>query len=153
MAGMNRVFQGAATVDSVLRGNLIEKAAAAGLRSLFVGFETFSPENLKQSNKKQNLEKDYIKAVNRLHSLGVMVNGSFVFGLDEDSKDVFKQTVDWGARNAVATSTYHIRTPYPGTRLYRSMEQQGRLLHRQWDIYDTRQVVYRTVNLTAEELK
>jgi radical SAM superfamily enzyme YgiQ (UPF0313 family) len=40
MKGMNRVFQGAATVDSVLRGNLIEKAAEAGLRSLFVGFET-----------------------------------------------------------------------------------------------------------------
>ena len=67
MRGMNRVFQGAATIDSILRGNLIEKAAEAGLRSLFVGFETFNPENLKQSNKKQNLEKDYIKAVERLH--------------------------------------------------------------------------------------
>src|SRR6185295_11696573 len=62
MRGMRRLFQGAATVDSVLRGNLIEKAAAAGLRSLFVGFETFSAANLKQGNKKQNLEKDYIKA-------------------------------------------------------------------------------------------
>jgi len=74
MRGMNRVFQGASTVDAILRGNLIEKAAEAGLRSLFVGFETFSPENLKQSNKKQNLEKDYAKAVNRLHSLGIMIN-------------------------------------------------------------------------------
>jgi len=39
MRGMNRLFQGAATVDSILRENLIEKAADAGLRSLFVGFE------------------------------------------------------------------------------------------------------------------
>ena len=76
---MNRVFQGAATVDSILRGNLIEKAAEAGLRSVFVGFETFSEENLKQSNKKQNLKKDYELAVQRLHSLGIMINGSFVF--------------------------------------------------------------------------
>ena len=68
MTGMNRVFQSAATIDSILRGDLIEKAAAAGLRSLFVGFETFSPENLRQSNKKQNLQKDYKKAVQRLHS-------------------------------------------------------------------------------------
>ena len=58
MRGMNRVFQGAATVDSILRGNLIEKAAEAGLRSVFVGFETFSEGKLKQSNKKQNLKKD-----------------------------------------------------------------------------------------------
>jgi radical SAM superfamily enzyme YgiQ (UPF0313 family) len=98
MKGMNRVFQSAATVDSILRGNLIEKAAAAGLRSLFVGFETFSTENLKQSNKKQNLKKDYQNAVARLHSLGIMINGSFVFGLDDDDQDVFKRTVDWGVK-------------------------------------------------------
>ena len=114
MAGMNRVFQGAATVDSILRGNLIEKATEAGLRSLFVGFETFSTANLRQSNKKQNLKKDYVKAINRLHSLGIMINGSFVFGLDEDDKDVFKRTVDWGIDNAITTSTYHVLTPYPG---------------------------------------
>lgn len=153
MKGMNRVFQGAATVDSVLRGNLIEKAAEAGLRSLFVGFETFSPANLKQSNKKQNLEKDYVKAVNRLHSLGIMINGSFVFGLDEDDKDVFKRTVDWGVENSITTSTYHVLTPYPGTRLFKDMEQQGRILTKNWDLYDTRNVVYQTTNLTADELK
>lgn len=153
MKGINRVFQGAATVDSVLRGNLIEKAAEAGLRSLFVGFETFSPANLKQSNKKQNLEKDYDKAVNRLHSLGIMINGSFVFGLDEDDKDVFKRTVDWGVKNSITTSTYHVLTPYPGTRLFKDMEQQGRILTKNWDLYDTRNVVYQTTNLTADELK
>ena len=142
MRGMNRVFQGAATVDSILRGNLIEKAAEAGLRSLFVGFETFSPANLKQSNKKQNLEKDYVKAVNRLHSLGIMINGSFVFGLDEDDKDVFKRTVDWGVNNSLTTSTYHVLTPYPGTKLFKDMEQQGRILTRNWDLCDTRNVVY-----------
>ncbi|MBS1524023.1 MAG: B12-binding domain-containing radical SAM protein [Bacteroidetes bacterium] len=153
MKGMNRVFQGAATVDSILRGNLIEKAAEAGLRSLFVGFETFSPENLRQSNKKQNLEKDYTKAVNRLHSLGIMINGSFVFGLDEDDKDVFKRTVDWGVKNAITTSTYHILTPYPGTELFRQMEEQKRILHRNWDKYDTRTVVYQTKSMTADELE
>ncbi|MCC7245960.1 MAG: B12-binding domain-containing radical SAM protein [Saprospiraceae bacterium] len=153
MKGMNRVFQGAATVDSILRGNLIEKAAEAGLRSLFVGFETFSPENLRQSNKKQNLEKDYIQAVNRLHSLGIMINGSFVFGLDEDDPDVFKRTVEWGVKNAITTSTYHILTPYPGTKLFKTMEEQGRILTRNWDLYDTRNVVYQTKNLTAEQLK
>lgn len=153
MKGMNRVFQAAATIDSILHGNLIEKAANSGLRSLFVGFETFSPQNLKQSNKKQNMEKDYVKAVNRLHSLGVMINGSFVFGMDDDDKDVFKRTVDWGVKNAITTSTYHIQTPYPGTRLFKKMEVESRILTRNWDLYDTRHVVYKTNFLTAEELK
>ena len=150
---MNRVFQGASTVDAILRGNLIEQAASAGLRSIFVGFETFSPANLKQSNKKQNLQKDYIKAVRRLHSLGIMINGSFVFGLDDDDKDVFKRTVDWGVENSITTSTFHILTPYPGTGLFKDMERDGRILTNNWDMYDTRHVVYKTRNLTAEELE
>jgi radical SAM superfamily enzyme YgiQ (UPF0313 family) len=153
MKGMNRVFQSAGTVDSILRGSLIEKAAEAGLRSLFVGFETFSDANLKQSNKKQNLKKDYADAVNRLHSLGIMINGSFVFGLDEDDRDVFKRTVDWGVEHAITTSTYHILTPYPGTALYSDLQKQGRLLTDNWDLYDTRHVVYKTANLSAEELE
>ncbi len=153
MRGMGRVFQGAGTVDSILRGDLIEKAADAGLRSLFVGFETFSPENLKQSNKKQNLKQDYEKAVRRLHDLGIMINGSFVFGLDEDGPDVFERTVEWGVRNAITTSTYHILTPYPGTRLHADMQAQGRLTTEDWDRYDTRQVVYRPRNISAERLE
>ncbi len=153
MRGMNRVFQGAATVDSILQGDLIEKAAEAGLRSLFVGFETFSPINLQHSNKKQNLARDYAEAVNRLHAAGIMINGSFVFGLDDDGPDVFKRTVDWGIKHSITTSTYHVLTPYPGTRLFREMEQQGRILTRNWDLYDTRNVVYQAANLTAEELK
>lgn len=153
MRGMNRVFQGAATVDAILRGNLIEKAAEAGLRSVFVGFETFSEENLKQSNKKQNLKKDYELAVQRLHSLGIMINGSFVFGLDEDDNQVFSRTVDWAVKNAITTSTFHVLTPYPGTKLFQDFENQGRILTKNWDLYDTRNVVYQTKNISAEDLK
>lgn len=153
MQGMNRVFQGASTIDAILRGDLIEKAARSGLRSVFIGFETLNGKNLTQSNKLQNLNKDYQLAIQRLHDLGIMINGSFVFGLDCDTKDVFKETVDWAVKNALTTCTFHILTPYPGTRLYTYMEQEGRILHRQWDKYDTRQVVYKTVGLTADELK
>ena len=153
MRGMKRLFQGAATVDSVLRGNLIEEAAAAGLRSLFVGFESLSPKNLKSSNKKQNLGKDYAAVIKRMDDLGIMINGSFVFGMDDDDPDVFRRTVDWAVEQGITTATFHIQTPYPGTRLYKDMEKAGRILHRNWDLYDTRHVVYRTENLTEIELK
>ena len=153
MRGMGRLFQGAATVDSVLRGDLIERAAEAGLRSLFVGFETLSPANLRQSNKAQNLNRDYRAAVRRLDDLGIMINGSFVFGLDDDGPDVFRSTVDWALDNGLTTATFHILTPYPGTALYARMEAEGRLLTRDWDLYDTRHVVYRTRGMSEEELE
>lgn len=153
MKGMNRVFQGASTIDAILRGDLIESAAAAGMRSVFVGFETLSRNNLVQSNKRQNIGHNYEEAIRRLHSLGIMINGSFVFGLDDDDADVFKRTVDWAVKNSLTTCTFHILTPYPGTRLFKEMEARGRILHHNWDLYDTRQVVYKTAGLSAGELK
>lgn len=153
MKGMRRLFQGAATVDSILRGDLIERAAEAGLRSIFVGFETLAPENLRQSNKRQNLGRDYKAVAERLHSLGIMVNGSFVFGMDEDGEDVFRRTVAWAIEHGITTATFHIQTPYPGTRLYARMLREGRILTRDWNLYDTRHVVYRPAQLAPEALK
>ena len=153
MRGMGRLFQGAATVDSILRGDTIVRAAEAGLRSLFVGFETFSPANLRSSNKKQNLARDYAAVAKRLSDLGIMINGSFVFGMDDDGPDVFDRTVDWAVRHGITTATFHIQTPYPGTRLHEQMKAQGRLLTSNWDLYDTRHVVYQPHKLTAEQLK
>jgi len=153
MRGMRRLFQGAATVDSILRGNLIEWAAEAGLRSIFVGFETLTPANLASSNKRQNLGRDYSAVAKRLHDLGIMINGSFVFGMDDDGTDVFKRTVEWAVEHGITTATFHIQTPYPGTRLFARMEAEGRILTRDWDKYDTRHVVYRPARLHPVALK
>jgi radical SAM superfamily enzyme YgiQ (UPF0313 family) len=153
MRGMRRLFQGAATVDSVLRGDLIERAAEAGLRSLFVGFETLTPGNLVGSNKRQNLGRDYKAVTDRLHGLGVMINGSFVFGMDDDGEDVFRRTVGWAIEHGITTATFHIQTPYPGTRLFARMQADGRIVTRDWDRYDTRHVVYRPARLTPEALE
>jgi len=153
MKGMRRLFQGAATVDSILRGNTIERAAEAGLRSIFVGFETLAPENLRRSNKRQNLGRDYKAVTERLHSLGIMINGSFVFGMDDDGDDVFRRTVDWAVEQGVTTATFHIQTPYPGTQLHARMLREGRIVTNDWNLYDTRHVVYRPAQLTPEALK
>lgn len=153
MKGMNRLWQAAGTVQSVLAPGLLEKAVTAGLRSLFVGFETLSSANLREQGKSQNLGRDYGAAIRRLHELGVMINGSFVFGMDGDDATVFDRTVDWAVENGIETATFHILTPYPGTALYKRMAEAGRLLHSDWDRYDTRQVVFRPARLTPAELE
>jgi radical SAM superfamily enzyme YgiQ (UPF0313 family) len=153
MRGMGRLWQAAGTVASVLRPHLLEKAVACGLRSLFVGFETLDADNLRAQRKPQNLRHDYGEAIRRLHGLGVMVNGSFVFGMDEDDESVFARTVEWAVGQGIETATFHILTPYPGTVTFRQMEAQGRILHRDWDLYDTRHVVFRPARLRAEALE
>src|SRR5207244_3559971 len=121
--------------------------------SLFVGFETLTRGNLARSNKVQNLGRDYKAVTDRLHGLGIMINGSFVFGMDDDEPDVFRRTVDWAIEQGITTATFHIQTPYPGTKLFARMEQEGRIVSRDWDLYDTRHVVYRPARLEPDVLK
>jgi radical SAM superfamily enzyme YgiQ (UPF0313 family) len=153
MRGMNRLWQAAGTVQSVLKSGLLEKAVASGLRSLFVGFETLNPTNLVQQHKYQNLNRDYSAAIRRLHDLGVMVNASFVFGMDDDDESVFDRTVEWAIQQGIETATFHILTPYPSTALYKRMEAEGRLTSSNWDLYDTRHTVFKPKRLAPEALE
>jgi len=153
MVGMGKVFQGASTVQAILRPGLFEKAAKAGMRSCFVGFETLDETNLSEHDKYQNLNRDYGEAIKKVHDNGVMVNGSFVFGMDNDDESVFQRTVDWAVQNSIETATFHIMTPYPSTELYTRMVAEGRMLHSNWDLYDTRHVVYKPAKLSAEALE
>jgi radical SAM superfamily enzyme YgiQ (UPF0313 family) len=153
MRGMGRVWQAAGTVQSVLSAGLVEQAAMAGLRSLFVGFETLDPNNLREQHKIQNLNRDYSAAIRRLHNLGVMVNGSFVFGMDGDDESAFDRTVEWAISQGIETATFHILTPYPGTALHQRMAAAGRITTSNWDLYDTRHVVYRPAHLSPEALE
>jgi radical SAM superfamily enzyme YgiQ (UPF0313 family) len=153
MRGMGRLWQAAGTVNSILAPGLLEKAVACGLRSLFVGFETTSAVNLKEQRKYQNLSRDYGAAIRRLHGLGVMVNGSFVFGMDEDEESVFGRTVEWAIGQGIETATFHILTPYPSTALYHRMQAQHRILHSNWNLYDTRHAVFQPARLSPQALE
>jgi hypothetical protein len=153
MKGMGRLWQAAGTVQSVLAPGLIEKAAGVGLRSLFVGFETLSDANLRTQHKPQNRGRDYAAAVRRLHDLGVMVNASFVFGMDDDDGDVFDRTVEWAVTQGIETATFHILTPYPGTALHRWLVAERRILSRDWDRYDTRHAVFQPAQMSPAVLE
>jgi radical SAM superfamily enzyme YgiQ (UPF0313 family) len=153
MRGMGRLWQAAGTVNAVLAPELLERAVDAGLRSLFVGFETLTEANLVEQRKYQNLRQDYQAAIRRLHQLGVMINGSFVFGMDGDDASVFQRTVDWAVEQGIETATFHILTPYPGTALYNRIAAQGRLTTADWERYDTRHAVFQPARMTGEELE
>ncbi|RPI54471.1 MAG: radical SAM protein [Acidobacteria bacterium] len=153
MRGMGRLWQAAGTVNAVLAPGLLEQAVDAGLRSLFVGFETLNPDNLVEQRKYQNMRRDYAATIRRLHDAGVMINGSFVFGMDGDDASVFARTVEWAIEQGIETATFHILTPYPGTGLYKRMSDQGRIATHDWDLYDTRHAVFRPARMTGAELE
>jgi radical SAM superfamily enzyme YgiQ (UPF0313 family) len=153
MRGMGRLWQAAGTVNAVLAPGLLERAVNAGLRSLFVGFESLSSANLLEQHKLQNLRQDFAQAIRRLHSLGVMINGSFVFGMDADDESVFERTVEWAIAHGIETATFHVLTPYPGTALHQRLTEQGRVTSQNWDLYDTRHAVFQPARMSAAALE
>lgn len=113
----------------------------------------FDGANLAERRKNQNIGTDYAAAVRRLHDAGVMVNASFVFGLDQDGPDVFDRTVQWAVEQGIETATFHIMTPYPSTGLWKQLESEDHIVHRDWDLYDTRHLVYRPKGMTPRQLE
>jgi radical SAM superfamily enzyme YgiQ (UPF0313 family) len=162
MRGMGRLWQAAGTVQAIRNHKLLEKAVESGLRSLFIGFETLNRINLQDQHKYQNLSGAkpglmarpiYDDVVKRLHSLGVMINASFVFGMDQDDETVFGRTVEWAIGQGIETATFHILTPYPGTTLHQRLTEQGRITSQNWDLYDTRHVVFQPNGMSPETLE
>jgi radical SAM superfamily enzyme YgiQ (UPF0313 family) len=150
---LNKIWSAAVSIDVTDDPALIRLMALAGCTGVFVGFESLTDENLADARKKTPKAGDYARRVRMLHDNGIQVNGSFVLGFDHDRKDVFTRTASWVEENRLECATFHILTPYPATPLFRQMEAEGRLLHRDWSLYDTAHAVFRPRNMSPEELE
>jgi radical SAM superfamily enzyme YgiQ (UPF0313 family) len=130
-----------------------ELAARSGCRGLLLGFESVVPETLRLMGKGGlNQPLDYYQAVKKLHHSGIAINGCFVFGHDGDDPDVFQRTVEFVNRAGIDLPRFAIATPFPNTALYHSLKRQGRLLHENWDYYDTQHVVFQPQGMTTDQL-
>lgn len=152
LAPLGRIWSAAVTIDVTDDPRLVREMALAGCTGVFVGLETLNDTNLAEARKRTPPAADYARRVGILHDNGIQVNGSFVLGFDHDGPDVFDRTVAWIEANRLECATFHVLTPYPGTPLFRRMEAEGRLLHRDWSLYDTAHVVFRPARMTAEQL-
>jgi radical SAM superfamily enzyme YgiQ (UPF0313 family) len=150
---LNKIWSAAVSIDVTDDPSLIRTMALGGCTGVFVGFESLTDENLADARKKTPKAGDYARRVRMLHDNGIQVNGSFVLGFDHDRKDVFTRTADWVEENRMECATFHILTPYPATPLFRQMDAEGRLLHRDWSLYDTAHAVFRPRHMSPEELE
>jgi radical SAM superfamily enzyme YgiQ (UPF0313 family) len=150
---LNKIWSAAVSIDVTDDPTLIREMALAGCTGVFVGFESLSDDNLAEARKKTPQTSDYARRVSIFHDCGIQVNGSFVLGFDHDRKDVFAHTAEWVEENRLECATFHILTPYPATPLFRQMDSEGRLLHRDWSRYDTSHAVFRPRHMSPEELE
>mgnify|MGYP001826912007 CR=1 FL=1 len=132
---------------------LLELCARSGCRGLLVGFESISDNALKDVHKGFNTPELYGEWIRRFHDAGIALNGTFVFGLDSDTPEVFEQTADFVIRHGIDLPRFAILTPFPGTALYERLEREGRIVTRDWELYDGQHVVFEPANMSPRELE
>jgi len=132
---------------------LLDLCAQSGCKGLLIGFESISHTGLKDIHKGFNTPQDYAGWIRRFHAHGIAVNGTFVFGIDDDGPEVFDKTAQFVVDTGIDLPRFAILTPFPGTVLFDRLEREDRITTRNWELYDGQHVVFEPARMTAETLQ
>jgi len=146
-------WYGLSTVLLADDAELLKLAERSGCKGLLMGLESISPQNLRQSHKGFNSPERFAGLVERLHEHGIALQGCLVFGLDHDEPDVFLKTAEFAVQAKIDLPRFAIVTPFPNTALHKRLETEGRILTRDWELYDGQHVVFQPARLSVEELQ
>ena len=132
---------------------LLDFAQQSGCSGLLMGLESLSSVNLKGNRKGFNSPDRYAQVVERLHQHGIALQGCFVFGLDDDHPDVFLKTAEFAVQAKIDLPRFAVVTPFPNTPLHKRLEAEGRILTRNWELYDAQHVVFQPKHMSVDELQ
>ena len=146
-------WYGLSTVLLADDDELLELAQRSGCSGLLMGLESLSATNLKGNRKGFNSPDRYARVVERLHGHGIALQGCFVFGLDDDRPDVFLKTAEFAVQAKIDLPRFAVVTPFPNTPLHRRLDAEGRILTKNWELYDAQHVVFQPKHMSVEELQ
>ncbi|MFO8012512.1 MAG: radical SAM protein, partial [Phycisphaerae bacterium] len=138
--------------DAARDSELLDLMATAGCYYVYIGFESVSPTVLKGYEKRQSVEQMEF-AIREVHQRHIRIHGMFIFGGDLDTSEMFRETVRFARSHHIESAQFMILVPLPGTPVFDEMNRQGRLLSRDWSLYDAHHVVFEPKNMTTFELQ
>jgi radical SAM superfamily enzyme YgiQ (UPF0313 family) len=141
-----------ASVNISQDAELLELMSESGCGAVFIGFESTSEKNLAMMQKGINRRYDYLEAIKKIQSYGILVHSSFILGYDFDTRATFEELIDFVRESNLLMPLINILTPLPGTRLFKRLDAEGRILHKDWSKYDTQHVVFAPARMSAEDL-
>ena len=122
-----------ASINAAHDEEFLHLIKASGCQGLLIGFETLNPDNLKRMHKGFNTMKGgYEVALANLRRHGIRLYITFILGYDDDNGDTFRETLEFAMRHRFYIVAFNHLTPFPGTPLYRRLEQERRLLFDRW---------------------
>lgn len=153
MISLKKIWSVPATIDLANDRELLKLLYKSGCRNVLIGFESINSESIQNISKKFNRVEQYEKAINDFHKAGITIAGSFVLGLDSDTKDIFQQTLEFVNKTHIDLPRFTINTPFPGTPFYEQVRKENRIIENNWSKYDLHHVVIKPKNMSVEELQ
>jgi radical SAM superfamily enzyme YgiQ (UPF0313 family) len=150
--GIKTKWMAQVRIDVVKDKELLDLMQKSGCCYVFIGFESINPATLKAMNKSQTVE-EIEDAIRALHSYGVRIHGMFIFGADQDDIATIRRTVKFAKKLKLESVQFMVLTPLPGTPVFKNMEEEGRLLFRDWGYYDAHHVVFRPKGMDYWQLQ
>ena len=147
------LWYGHAPVSIAFDQELLKGFSQSGCIAINIGFESFSTKNLQTMGKGFNKPFRYAEAVKRIHDQGIGIMGTFIVGLDDDDPGVFQRIIDFCINEKLDWALTFIMAPYPGTDSFSRLEKEGRILCRDWEKYDSLNVVYQPLRMSVQELE
>ena len=153
MKGLNKKFSCFGNINVLARDDeLLKISAEAGCKKWLIGLESVSQDTIDSINKKTNNIEEYDIAINNIKKHGMMITGLLMYGFDNDTSQVFDETLQALYKLNLDIASFSIVTPNPGTRLYDKLEREGRILTRDWSKYNEGNVVFKPKKMSEEEL-
>ncbi|HUU27178.1 MAG TPA: radical SAM protein [archaeon] len=155
-ANLRKEWIAQATINFADDEELLDLAAKAGCGGVFIGFESPSPEGLRELGKKFNLLKgrDFRASVQRIQRHNIVVVGSFIIGLDIDEPGIGKRIAEVASQYGLDNLNALFLTPLPGTRLWDQMKSKDRIaldaFPEDWKYYTLTFPVARYKNLSMD---
>lgn len=131
---------------------MVQLASKSGCKGIFCGIESINQSSLQNVNKNINDVRKYKKYIEILHDNGISVDAGMMIGFDDDDKRIFEQTLETAIKLNIDIMNLVLVTPYPGTPLFKKLEKEQRLLHKDWSLYDAHHVVFKPKNMSPNEL-
>ncbi|MGB0132011.1 B12-binding domain-containing radical SAM protein, partial [Chlorobium sp.] len=139
-----------ATIKIADDAELLSLAVQAGCMAVYLGLESLSKNSLSEVNKSWNKPQSYIERIKKIRDAGIAIEAGIIFGFDHDSPNVFDSTAEFILKTGIESPNAHILTPYPGTPLFKRMEEQGRINTYDWNYYNTGHVVYKPKGMSEQ---
>jgi radical SAM superfamily enzyme YgiQ (UPF0313 family) len=154
MKGLRKKFFCNGNVNALAHDTeLIRLSKEAGCLAWLIGFESMCQNTLDNAGKLTNKVEEYAQAVHNIHQNHMAVIGSFIFGFDNDTPRVFQTTLSMIKELGIDVADFSILTPLPGTPLFQKLDSQGRILTKDWRLYNMGHAVFTPNHMTPTELE